>query len=424
MKELSEVFFYVGLLVVLLIIFIEFKKKLYTFRYPILYALSVLGWVYPQLYSMIYQNLYTDILWKLEFFIIICSIAVYTGFYLNKKSLKHFNWRINFNRLVWLNFMLFLIGAFFYHKVSLMAEEATLLFGGQWQGIITVYVFFAKLLSISLGTALVIDLYKKHLVNFFVIIGSSYFYLERIVLAGRREEMVEFFIMFLLWLYWKRKIIMPRLFFLSFSIIGIFLINLIGIYRGLAVYSTIKIEQAIMKLWLAIQTDWLDIFKEYLITGANEILNAALIISATEKLLIFDFGVSIWNAFVFNYIPATFFGREFKQSLTIPFPDVAYEIYGHVPIVGSTLTGYADAFQSFWYFGFVKFFLISYIMGKFFRASMYEDNVTAKIILTQLYAPSLLAITHTTHHFFLEFIKLAVFLIPVLYISRKKGGCS
>ncbi len=420
MESFSKLLFYFGLVLHLFVLFLEFKKKLYTFRYPFLYILVVIGWIYPQLYSMLYQNLYTDILWKLELFIILCTISVYTGFYYNKKTVKYLKWKINLNKLIWFNLWLFLIGAFFDHKVNLISEEATLSFGGQWQGIITVYVFFAKLISVSLGTALVISLYQKSYLNLFVILGSSYFYLERVILGGRRQELFEFFIILTLWFYWRKKLIIPRLVFIFFSITGIILVNLIGIYRSLTVDSNIKIECFTLKLYLAHQVDWMDAFKEHLLNGANEVLNASLIVSASEKLFSFDFGLSIWNSFVFNYIPATFLGREFKEGLMFSFPDAAYKVYGHTPLVGSTFTGYSDAFRSFWYFGFLNFFLIAYIMGIWFRSSFYEDNITAKIILTQLYAFSLLAITHTTHHFFLEFIKLAVFLIPMLYLSRKR----
>jgi hypothetical protein len=51
-----------------------------------------------------------------------------------------------------------------------------------------------------------------------------------------------------------------------------------------------------------------------------------------------------------------------------------------------------------------------------------KDSIIGKVVITQLYSVSLLAITHTTHHFFLVFIKLFVFLMPIFSLSKFKKG--
>jgi len=420
MEELNYFLFILLVFVCMLIFAYEFRKKDYLFRYPLLASLAILGWAGLQIYGLIYNNEYPEILWKTILFITICTVAIFVGYYSNKKTVKHFNWEIDFKKLIFFNFIIFLVGAYFYHKVSLMAEEATLLFGGQWEGIITVYVFFAKLLSISLGVALVIDLYKKSFLNWFVIIASSYFFLERIILAGRREDTFEFIMFFLLWLWWKKGFIINRILFISLSFIGVVFINLVGVYRSLEVFSENKFSAFSEKLNLAFSINWFSLFKDYLTNPTTEILNATLIIDSSEKYPFFDFGLSIWNMFVHFYIPATFLGRDFKEGLKFNFPDTAYLVYGHTPVVGTTFTGFADAFQSFWWFGFIKFFLIGYIMSRWYKSAINRNNIIAKTVLLQLYPVSLLAITHTTHHFFLSFVKIFIFLIIPLYLCKKR----
>jgi hypothetical protein len=403
-----------------LIALIEFKKKDYLFRYPFLAALVFVGWISPQIYGLLDKNLYSYIIWKTILFAILCLISIYLGFRIKSRKLNISDQCLNLNRLIWLNFIIFLIGAYFYHKVSLSAEVANLIFGGQWEGIITVYAFFSKLLSLSLGISLIVDTYKKSYLNKLVILFSSYFYLEWIILAGRREEMIEFFIMFSLYIWWKKGKILSRWSFIVLFFIAMIFINSIGTYRSLEVTASNKLEIFIQKLQMAAQVDWIRHFKDFLNNPSSEILNAVIIIDFTEKYFFFDFGLSLWNAFVHSYIPATFLGREFKESLKFKFPDTVFEVYGYTPYIGTTFTGLSDSFQSFWWFGFIKFFLISYLMKLWYFNS--KDSIIGKVVITQLYSVSLLAITHTTHHFFLGFIKLFVFLMPIFSLSKFKKG--
>jgi len=420
MMEFNYFLFSVLIILCLLIILIEFKKRDYLFRYPFLASLVFLSWISPQIYGLLINNVYSDIIWKTILFSILCLGSIYLGFYVKIKKINIFNWPLNLNRLIFLNFLIFLVGMYFYHKVSILAEEANLEFGGQWEGIITVYVFFAKLLSLSLAISLIVDIYKKSYLNRFIILSSSYFFLERIILAGRREDTIEFFIMLLLYIWWKKGKILSRWIFIGLFLVGMVFINTVGIYRSLQVYDTSKSSSFIQKLQLVSQLNWIESFKNFLNNPTTEVLNATLIIDSTEKYFFFDGGLSIWNAFVHSYIPATFLGREFKEGLKLKFPDVAYEVYGHIPHIGTTLTGLSDSFQSFWWFGFIKFFLISYLMKIWYFSS--KDSIIGKVVITQLYPVSLLAITHDIHHFFLEFIKLFVFLMPIFYLSKTKKG--
>jgi hypothetical protein len=222
----------------------------------------------------------------------------------------------------------------------------------------------------------------------------------------------------LLYIWWKKGKILSRWIFIALFLVGMVFINLIGIYRSLQVIDSSKLSSFTQKLQMASQINWIETFKDFLNNPTTELLNATLIIDSTEKYFFFDGGLSIWNAFVHSYIPATFLGREFKESLKLKFPDTSYEVYGHIPHIGTTLTGLSDSFQSFWWFGFIKFFLISYLMKIWYSSS--KDSIIGKVVITQLYPVSLLAITHDTHHFFLVFIKLFVFLMPILYLSKTK----
>src|SRR5205823_1602792 len=85
----------------------------------------------------------------------------------------------------------------------------------------------------------------------------------------------------------------------------------------------------------------------------------------------------------------------------------------------TTETGLADAFASFWYFGLIKFFLIGLILSRWYKAAM-RGNGAAEIIVILVMYSALLSFPFDTNKFFLEFVNLAVFLLPGLALARRK----
>ena len=150
---------------------------------------------------------------------------------------------------------------------------------------------------------------------------------------------------------------------------------------------------------------------------SSEILNAAVILEAVDQSLSFDYGLSLWNAFVFRFVPAQLLGQDFKKGLTIDFINPAYLVFRYNPHLGSTVTGMADAFESFWYFGAIKFFIIGLILSRWHRAAM-SGSIIAQLIVMLTMTGGLHTVTHTTHHFFLAIADLVIFLVPVLLYAR------
>jgi hypothetical protein len=137
----------------------------------------------------------------------------------------------------------------------------------------------------------------------------------------------------------------------------------------------------------------------------------------------FDFGLSHWNATVFAYVPAQLVGAGIKHALFIPIPQPALEEYFYQSPIGSTWTGLSDAFQSFWYFGCLKFFFIAYVMRKFWLAAG-NGNLTAQLVYMLIPSYALEAITHGTQRFLDPWVHLAVFLLPLLLLARRRTKIS
>jgi hypothetical protein len=142
-------------------------------------------------------------------------------------------------------------------------------------------------------------------------------------------------------------------------------------------------------------------------------------IAAVKRSMKFDLGLYHWNSLVFAYVPAQIVGQSLKQSLYLPLPDPAFEEYFYTPPIGSTWTGLSDAFQSFWYFGTLKFFLIAFVMQKLWLAAQ-SGNMTAQLFYMLMPVYALEAITHTTQYFVGPWVHLAVFLLPGLMLARRR----
>ena len=100
-----------------------------------------------------------------------------------------------------------------------------------------------------------------------------------------------------------------------------------------------------------------------------------------------------------------------------PVSTSAVTEFGFIPVTGSTPTGLSDSFQSFWYFGAMIFYIIGLVMSRWYRAAI-RGNVIAQITVLLIVTPSLHAITHSTHWFFVYFVQLAAFLLPVVFLAR------
>jgi hypothetical protein len=312
-----------------------------------------------------------------------------------------------------------LLGAFFFYQVGLLAADAVAETGGQWTGIITIYVFMARLLSIGMVIALILYLNKPSWPALFILLFDLMFYLDRIIIKGRRAAMVELGLILFMVLWFYRRWLPPRWAMVAVIVVGALVINSIGDYR-----STMLAEDqtwsgaGISKI---LEIDYIGNLMNLAKGDAknDELTNTIMNIEAADRQFSFDFGLSLWNNLVHSYIPGQWVGKDVKQSLMIDFGNPAYSEFRHIPHTGTTSTGVSDAFLSFWYLGAIKFYLIGLIMSRWYKAAV-QGNIVAQMILMLTVSASLHAITHSTHSFFTVFVQLAAFLLPVLMWARVK----
>lgn len=390
-------------------------------QYPFLAAGVFLGWMLPQLLGLTqYPFLPPGALEKTIFMAILCLGAAWIGYTFNHRPARLFWWQFNRRRLFWSSVALSLLGAFFFYQVSLLAVDVTAETGGQWTGIITIYVFMARLLTFGMVIALILHLEKPGYPTACILLFNLMFYLDRIIIKGRRAEMVELGLMLLMALWFHRRWLPPRWAMVAVMVVGALVINSIGDYRA-TMLGEDRTTWGGAGLREILEIDYMGNLRQLARGdgGNQDLTNAIMNIEAADRQFSFDFGLSHWNGFVDAYIPRQWVGYDVKRALMIDFGNPAYSELGHIPSTGSTFTGLSDAFLSFWYFGAIKFFLIGLIMSRWYKAAV-KSNIVAQMILMLTVTVSLHAITHSTHAFFTVFVQLAAFLLPVIIFARVK----
>jgi hypothetical protein len=388
-------------------------------QFPFLAVVVFIGWVTPQLLGLTsYPSRPQGALEKTIFMAWLCLLACWAGYVFNRRPARLFEWRFARRRLVWASAVLSLLGAFFFYQVSLLAVDVVATFGGQWTGVITIYAFLARLLAAGFAMALLLHLAKPTWPTLIIVLFGLSFYLDRIVIHGRRAETVELCLMVLMALWFQRRWLPPRSLMIGALLLGALFVNSIGEYRsrmlgkdqyswsGAGVTEILEIDFA---------GNLRDIAEGK--QPSYELYNAMLSIEATDRRRDFDYGLSLWNGFVQRYVPGQLLRPGVKRSLYIEGGDSARQVFGFVPKFGTTMTGLTDAFQSFWFFGAIKFFLIGFIMSRWWRAAR-AGNRVAQIVLMLCVSASLHAITHTTHHFFVVFVEIVTFMLPALLYAR------
>ena len=105
----------------------------------------------------------------------------------------------------------------------------------------------------------------------------------------------------------------------------------------------------------------------------------------------------------------------------LPLPDVLGRVFrGYRISTGSTMTGLADAFRSFWYFGWVKFFLIGFLLKKIWNAAQ-SGSLGGQLLYMLLIVKTMHVITHNTHWFFSPWVHISIFLFPALIWARQRS---
>lgn len=400
------------------------SKQSRVLMLPTLAAAVFAGWMLPQFVGLAQRPPFGDeaALQKTIAFAILCQAAISLAYLQPISSGRIKERELDIIRLSAGSLALMVFGLFFYMKMLGLQDEANAaaeLNHTGWSGPITIYALLAKAVTVAFGVAFVCYLKRPNLAAYSTLLIGGIVFVERILISGRRAALIELILIVVYGLLFIRRWSLPRVLVLGGLMAGALIVNSVGTYRGLMLVDTDAAFSS--RVWHALTN--ID-FTENLVnisigaTEPYELLNATATVGSVAPLRDLDLGLSLWNSIVHSYIPGQLVGADLKEALKLRLPNPAQQVYSHIPHPGATHTGLADAFQSFWYFGAVLFWLIGKTQ-KYWTVQAARGQLSALLMVMLSTSAALHSITHTSHHFWLELPLLFAFLFPVLHFARR-----
>ena len=298
------------------------------------------------------------------------------------------------------------VGAYFYIKISHLPSEMTI--GVQMSGAPVVYLFFARLLTYGLAIATLCFARSPSIAAGSIALVDLIICLDRVLITGKRAEALELVLILALALWFQRRVSAPRSLVFAGLILGAFAMNSMADYREITRRTGSFDWESIRRIDVAAN------FEELLKSGGPELRNAVVRVDTIDRNQMFDYGTIHWNRLVFNYVPAQLFGRSVKDSLMLTIPPQERE---YQPLTGTTETGMVDAFQSFWYFGSLKFLVLSLLIANIWSAAQ-SGSTTAQLIYILSIVPAMHAVSHLTDWIVSVWVHMLIFLLPALIFAR------
>lgn len=382
------------------------------YEVPFLSGSMFMGFILPQLPALADQHLEPiGAVERMVLFTSLCALMTGFGWLAGRRPIKHgFHLVIDERRLIYLGLFLSLAGAYFYFRVSRLPPDIRL--DTMPSGIMVAYSFLQRMLTCGLVIAMLCIARRPSPIAIATALFDLAMLGDRLIIGGRKGEATEALLAILIPFWFYRGWTAPRV----IALVGV-LVAAISL-NSTAEYRSIVREQGAVDWHQISKIDVVNNFLQVLNDGGPETRNAVERIDFADRNEDFDYGLFHWNVIVFNFVPAQIVGAAFKDSLQVDLYKHSYAM-GYRPDLGSTETGMADAFASFWYFGCVEFFLISYIMARLYYTAR-EGWILSQILYIFGITAAMLTVSHHTQWLFSVYIQLGILLLPGLLVLRRR----
>jgi hypothetical protein len=390
-----------------------------VYECPWFMGFAFTGFVMPQAYGLVTGRFAPDE-WIAATMLmsILCLGACWIGYIKTTPgavAMRRLSIEIDPPRFAIAGFLFVLMGIWFDRVIDAMPLNAK---GSQWTGIVTIYGFFANQIITGFAISLFCALRYKYKICWFLAGCAAIIPLRAAIIWGRRESTVLFLMTIMMALYFVKGIKAPR---------GVIIFLLIASTVLIPVTEQYRMSQHHDFAALIDSLDFTEPLKAYADpTTISEVKNAMYVIAACRASSSYQFGAAYWNRIVFNFVPAQFVGKPFKDSLMIGNPEASdparmvTDFIGYALPTGSTLTGIGDSFNQFWFLGCLFFAG----MGCFFRyiwsAAHLGENAIIQVFYIQVMVGAMHALTHESMDFLPAIIYSGGFLFLVVLFARKR----
>lgn len=422
---MTEILLYIFMALCISLIFWGFSSKNKIYQYPFFMGFTFTTFILPQAIALVdYPGAAPErAIRQVLFMACLCAFMCWLGYkipipssWIQKPVLQLNPKRLKIGAAIYVG-----IGLFFWNLVYSRPEVASL--SQHWSGIITVYIFFAQLLNIGFTILLIETIKKPTRANILLLAIAIFMPLYRAFLAGRRTSIGFIFFSIALSVYFIRKHSIPRIFIIIAMFLATLVLFNIAEYRSFLMSGDLNVLMQINPIQNLQSLINQDGNKTTL-----ELRNAALLIDSVNQSGKYEFGSDYWDILIFRWIPAQFFGSDFKENLQlnlgIDYESAWRELYGYQRPRGSTATGIGDSFAQFDYFGSLVFGIFAVLFKYLWYRALYKRDYIAQVAYILLVTSSMTALTHRTTNFLPDLLYYILFSLPLLLWSRKNTNLS
>ncbi len=376
----------------------------------VLVAVMSLTQLLPQLTTIYFHPHYNNnILYNLLIVMISCNIALVAGYEFGKKRgipTKSF-WDLKIEKMDIPIFILSLLGTLATFMFMGTVRNADWVVASQFQAL--------GIIGLSLGLVKAYKGYTTKLLWVSLMLASIPIIIFAFIIKGSRNNT---FILLVMWLLFATLKLKRQRKLVANLFLGIFL------FGGIASLSIVDIRNQIVhgnngfSLKNISEINYIENFKNAFTNSYTpvgmDLGNAAEGIDYCFQNAKYNFGLFLWNGFVFNYVPQRIVGENVKNSLMSDLEDL--ELKDELCKGVTCMTGYYDAFSAFSYFGFLIYFILGFFYGRCFYLAQFSSFYLFLYLF--LLNSSAIIMTHGIQLMVARLEFLFILVIPLLLICQ------
>lgn len=287
----------------------------------------------------------------------------------------------------------------------------------EWRGLPVAYAFFMKLVFPGLLLLLVSALLTRSFWHWLLVGAASLLPVAIIVLLARREP--TFFLLSIvgLALHFCRRWTPPRLAVIACTLAGGVWVMVAPQFRD---YMPIGSERSGLREVDVVESVQ-SVFAGERDRGGYTL--GVTMIAAYDDAQVFYYGRNLYNAVVAMFVPKLLVGEDFKSRLMFDLPDrldVAADLTGEMFNPNSSITGVADAFREFSYFGSLLFFVIGATYRWLWERALAWNNLAGQLYYAVLAVLALKTVSSEVFYFLPGLIWAWMFLGPLFWYARQR----
>lgn len=419
MRELSFLFLFLTILFPLIGAYRN-QEKIY--QLPFLYSVAFLIYVMPTLLAIMETKASLDDTSYIRFtlFAAACVWSACLGYYLaGRKQIKpirrNFQYVYDDDKLCRAIYVFMAIS--FVLIVILGGFDPESRTGGTY----AILLYPARFLRPATIMLLTVYLVKPSRTKLAFLIVSFLLSLKIILIDGRRSEAFNLFITIGFPLFFIKGYKIPRIFVIPGILGSIFIFTFFPVMRQYTMRGNFDKVLTLSPLEAIQNTEEADGRPSEIVDGARNMDVATL--SGD-----YNYGVSAINLFVNQFASSTFFGKDFKESMTIdPELDLSYQRDKYSKSDNDLFrfylapTGTAAIYLEFGYFGVIVFFLFGYMTRRFYMRAEARNDIP-NIMFYCFFSTFILFSVYDTIMSIPTMISgyLIVFYVSTLYARKKR----